>query len=247
MNKLRQLPWLRISAEGVAIVVSILLAFAIQAWWEGRKERDEQDTILAAISVEIAANLAAIHCELQYRAAAKENIQLILELSSTEHVSQYDEIDQLLANLIWWGDIDFASGALDSLIQGGRLPIIQSASLRQRLAELPDRYASVDRLERQTYESMHNRVAPYLLENAFFPQIATGWVKGRPGCAGTSQSPSEYSSTLTTDHTELLDDPEFLGILVLRQADHDDAISGYTGLRSVLNDLIESIDSEIGQ
>jgi len=33
----RQIPWPRILAEGTAIVVSILLAFAIDAWWEERK------------------------------------------------------------------------------------------------------------------------------------------------------------------------------------------------------------------
>ena len=38
--------WSRILAEGSAIVVSILLAFAIQAWWEGRQSRAlEQDTL----------------------------------------------------------------------------------------------------------------------------------------------------------------------------------------------------------
>ena len=32
----KQVPWLRIMAEGVVIAGSILLAFGIQAWWEAR-------------------------------------------------------------------------------------------------------------------------------------------------------------------------------------------------------------------
>lgn len=35
-------PWSRILAEGVVIVVSILLAFAIDAWAAGRAERQQQ-------------------------------------------------------------------------------------------------------------------------------------------------------------------------------------------------------------
>jgi len=35
----RSVHWPRILAEGFAIVVSILLAFGIQAWWEGRQDR----------------------------------------------------------------------------------------------------------------------------------------------------------------------------------------------------------------
>jgi len=34
--------WARVLAEGSAIVVSILLAFGIQAWWEERQERTEE-------------------------------------------------------------------------------------------------------------------------------------------------------------------------------------------------------------
>lgn len=35
--------------EGVVIVASILLAFAIDAWWDERKERVEEREILAEI------------------------------------------------------------------------------------------------------------------------------------------------------------------------------------------------------
>ncbi len=34
-----QIPWLRVFVEGVVIVGSILLAFGIDAWWDGVQER----------------------------------------------------------------------------------------------------------------------------------------------------------------------------------------------------------------
>jgi hypothetical protein len=37
MTAPRSLPWLRVLIEGVVIVDSILLAFGIDAWWEGRQ------------------------------------------------------------------------------------------------------------------------------------------------------------------------------------------------------------------
>jgi len=45
----RQIPWLRIGAEGVAIVVSILLAFGIQAGWEGMQDRQSERRALQSI------------------------------------------------------------------------------------------------------------------------------------------------------------------------------------------------------
>jgi len=39
----RSIPWPRILAEGVAIVLSILLAFGIQAWGEGQVQETWRD------------------------------------------------------------------------------------------------------------------------------------------------------------------------------------------------------------
>src|SRR5688572_2711899 len=46
MSAARGLPWLRIFVEGVVIVGSILLAFAIDAWWDGRQDRAQEHTYL---------------------------------------------------------------------------------------------------------------------------------------------------------------------------------------------------------
>ena len=52
----RQLPWLRITAEGIAIVVSILLAFGIQALWEERQERTREEALISGLLTEFHRN-----------------------------------------------------------------------------------------------------------------------------------------------------------------------------------------------
>ena len=51
-----QIQWRRISAEGAAIVVSILLAFSIQAWWDDRNEVKLEQRILKVLLVEFEQN-----------------------------------------------------------------------------------------------------------------------------------------------------------------------------------------------
>jgi len=47
----RQVPWLRVFVEGVVIVLSILLAFGIEAGWSERQERaDEADAIAQLVT-----------------------------------------------------------------------------------------------------------------------------------------------------------------------------------------------------
>lgn len=45
----RDIQWSRIFAEGTAIIVSILLAFAIDTWWQDRKEADTQSAQLQSL------------------------------------------------------------------------------------------------------------------------------------------------------------------------------------------------------
>lgn len=49
MSPVREKPWPRILAEGAAIVVSILLAFWIQASWEERKEQGDEQVVLQSL------------------------------------------------------------------------------------------------------------------------------------------------------------------------------------------------------
>ena len=39
MSDTREIPWKRLVVEGAAIVASILLAFAIDAWWQDRSDQ----------------------------------------------------------------------------------------------------------------------------------------------------------------------------------------------------------------
>ena len=49
----REIPWTRIFAEAAAIVVSILLAFGIQAWWDNLQERQEEQVLLSGLLVDL--------------------------------------------------------------------------------------------------------------------------------------------------------------------------------------------------
>lgn len=60
MSRTSNIPWFRIGAESVAIVSSILLAFTIDAYWDGRQERRQEAEYLAAIIDEIDRNIDSV-------------------------------------------------------------------------------------------------------------------------------------------------------------------------------------------
>ena len=57
MNESQDISWRRIFAEGAAIVAGILLAFAIDAWWDDQVEIKEEQRLLAALANEFESNI----------------------------------------------------------------------------------------------------------------------------------------------------------------------------------------------
>ena len=52
--------WSQVAIEGVVIVVSILLAFSIDAWWDGRREARDEQIALTDLRSELLENRTAI-------------------------------------------------------------------------------------------------------------------------------------------------------------------------------------------
>ncbi len=68
--------------------------------------------------------------------------------------------------------------------------------------------------------------------------------KGRPG-TGQGSTPPVYPVVEPRDHTGLLRDPEFLGILIQEHWNHLGAISAYESLKAALENSIRLIDLEM--
>jgi len=55
-----KIEWARLGIEAAAIVVSILLAFAIDAWWHDKQDRELESKHLSGLRAELVANMALI-------------------------------------------------------------------------------------------------------------------------------------------------------------------------------------------
>ena len=115
----REIPWPRIFAEGVAIVVSILLAVGIEAWWSDRQIRQDVQDNLIALRAELDSNLGVIERELSYRQVIISSIEALDTTIFNESTLSPDEVDKLLGDLTWIGVSEFSTGALGSILQSG--------------------------------------------------------------------------------------------------------------------------------
>ena len=80
MTRTQNIPWMRISVEATAIVASILLAFAIDAWWQNRQDRIDEQEILAGLRSEFIANLDILTRHLAYTRRDIQTLESIVTL-----------------------------------------------------------------------------------------------------------------------------------------------------------------------
>ncbi len=239
MTRYQEIPWLRIGAESVAIVGSILLAFAIDTWWTNQQEREEEESLLTALKEEAEDNLFEIEKELIYRHAAIESATKLLSASAENVRLESVELNQLLGSIAWWGEGGWSTGAVDSLIQGGSLALIESRSLRSMIAALPEEFEVVKRNEGQDLEMYSNVIMPFLYKNVLVPEIANAQLV-RPGTEDWTVPRLPVGER--HDYSDLVHNPEFIGIVAHRIYNQSDAVNAYTDLRGTLQQLIQAID-----
>jgi hypothetical protein len=132
----RQIPWLRVFAEGAVIVVSILLAFGIDAWWDNRQERAAEQAALLGLATDLEtsrdrlAHIIGVHegheRRFQYLLAQDDDGVRSIAADSTGPYFQ-----------LFVGNLTFAPrrSTLDALVASGGLDIVSDAQLRAALVE----------------------------------------------------------------------------------------------------------------
>lgn len=127
----RAVSWLRIAGEGAVIVISILLAFGIDATWDRHVERREEAEILADLSAEVAQNLRALEgIEATHQRVIDNAARLVATPSADLRMMTADELGPFFHALISRVSFTPVDGTLESALSSGRLNRIRDDSVR---------------------------------------------------------------------------------------------------------------------
>jgi hypothetical protein len=172
----------RLALEGLVVVASILIAFVLDAWWDGRQLRGELRQELSSVAREVAENRAAVAYEihaLERIIAGSEAMVTSLEAAPPGRLEPV--ADTLIWFVAFWSPtLDLSFGALDALIASGRLAQIPDADLRLGLAGLKNKVTDAvddERLAQQVFEQIYSLLSAhidfagvYRIDNQFFAQ-----------------------------------------------------------------------------
>ena len=208
-----QIPWLRVFVEGVVIVGSILLAFGIQAWWEGRQDDGRAHDHLLALQDDFVANLDSLRGNI----ARLESIQgsavhILAIMVGEEGRPSADSLVDLTWDAFSFPPYEPFTVAYDNLISSGDIALLQDDQLTTALALFMSQVEHYRRGEWQL--DQWNRVIQQFVVAEMSP---LDWL------------PRDYRAdrglpepVTSTDWDALLQSPNFEGVLVNRVIAADD-------------------------
>jgi len=236
MKPERRSMWLRIVAEGVAIVVSILLAFAIQAWWDGRRDRAQERVSLEGLRQEFEDNLALLDGGATFHEGAVRMTERLLFLSRADSLDPNPVAMDSLVRRAWidFGTFNPRQGVLTALVASGDIGLIRDAHLREAIGAWSGMLDDLVEEELIIARDVQERWTP-----AIQARIPLDHVYGLGG--------NQAAEGDRPDYRQILGDPLLENYLLARIDETRYVLADYADLRQLIQEIIELADGSLRQ
>lgn len=180
-----RIPLLRIATEGVAIVASILLAFAIDAWWQHRVELERADALVVSLSSDFGASQTHLDIWLAgTRRVLDASTELLRRIRGTERDELLVVPMELVVGAISAPTYTPTDATLEAAFSSGDIDLIGDNALRSMLTLWRQQMADTTEDELLVREIVVSQLVPELssqvrLGDAFDFERLTGWFFGR--------------------------------------------------------------------
>jgi hypothetical protein len=155
--------WRHPLLEGLAVLVAILIAFGLEAWWQERSERVAERVYLEALSGELEDARSFFVTQDQALAADIDLAQAVrgaLNSDSAPSISD-DSVNVLALQLAPVSVQTPPRAALDDLISSGGIGLVQSDVLRRAVASYVQALESDARTQDATVDHWLTHLTPY--------------------------------------------------------------------------------------
>jgi len=127
-------PWSRLLAEGAVIIVSILLAFAIDALWADQLDRRREDAAVTQIAADFRQHRVVLDHHLASYEARLEATDSLLRVIGPDAEISFASIASTLATVGLASPAEFRSGTIEALAANEGLSLLRDPELRRQLS-----------------------------------------------------------------------------------------------------------------
>lgn len=214
-------------------MVSILLAFWIDAWWGERQVRADEREAIAQLLDDFRTNAERLKTIRSVHEAALDAAYEILARAGMggEPKSNATTAELVYISLRAW-TYDPLLGGTNSLIHSGRLNILSDSSLRVALAGWPDIVEDLTGDEWTQNRTTFEQLGPYLIsEDAIYDAL---------GSAGRFQ---RFDAEPRSDLSRLLSDPVYLGMISWRVNNLENLLDEVDIVEASIHDILKMLEA----
>ncbi|MDX1403438.1 MAG: hypothetical protein R3192_02820 [Woeseiaceae bacterium] len=163
MSALPRNRWLILGAEGAAIIVSILLAFAIDAWWDQRGERRQEAALLQGLHADFQASQVHLERWLAGNRLVEDAISELLDnLRMADGGAPVTVSGRLILGALSSPTYSPTDSTLRAAMSSGKIELISSHDLRKELAAWDQLLADTSEDELIIRQILTQRLVPVL-------------------------------------------------------------------------------------
>jgi len=159
------IPVKRLMLEALAIVGSILLAFAIDAWWQQRNELKQADTLILSLHAEF--ETSQVHLT-EWLAGSRwmhrTTTELLEAIKAAETGDEVQVRHETIVGSIGAATYDPIRSTLDAMLSSGQINLIEDAELRNAIALWEQKLADTREDEELVREITLRELIPALAE-----------------------------------------------------------------------------------
>lgn len=153
--------WKRVVTEGAVIVLSILIAFAIDAAWEARQERSQIASSLASLADELGGNRRRLGADIDsLRSHIRELEDYVVLVASPSSQVTKEDLRRMWGSLAPLRRFPLQRAAFDDLTSG-RMQSIDDGEVRRLILEYGQAMEALTLRQRVAEEWFDRRANPY--------------------------------------------------------------------------------------
>jgi hypothetical protein len=238
MSDSRKIPLRRMTMEVAVIVASILLAFAIDAWWGDRGDQVAKQILLNRLQadfVEIRADLEVIALDHDESRAA---CLALLEFTEGEPLPQSPEVDRMVA-MVFLTSRTFnpGSGAMAAFLSGEGARLIENQPLADLLLSWSGLVEELQEEDAYLQKGVGERWIPFLKSRTSIgPYLKT---------YGDLMTGLPRHVIEPTSRTPLMVDQQFINQVLDRFKSQQIALRDLQPVESAVDEILELLEQEI--
>ncbi|MEM6412399.1 MAG: DUF6090 family protein [Pseudomonadota bacterium] len=233
--------WTAVGLDFVIVVVGVFIGIQVANWNDDRTDRGEEIQYLRALQTDVDASLMELEDQLNFLERQGEAQRTLVEYSAGDR----DDLSaEMIDKLVHVGVYELyplspQQAAFEELKSSGKLSLLQSVELRNKLQEMEAAFAVVQEWQRDVNEIYYRFSDPFLIENYAVRNV----VRNEPTRVGFPSTPWLNSSEVLNEISPALKSQRFQNVVLYR----GNIGAGLRASTHALRPLYEDIDALIAE